>query len=1110
MEQTFLKAYGRLNDAQKQAVDTTEGPVLVIAGPGTGKTQLLSLRIANILRTTDTLPENILCLTFTDSAAHTMRERLTSIIGKAAYDVTISTYHAFGSDLLRRYPEYFTDSNDLKPADDLTIDGIFRDIQATLPYTNPLKFETFLRDVKQLVSDSKRALLAPADLRSVARSNQQFINGASKLVQAHLQTMVRIDKQAGALFTALSTDTKRLKATAPLPGIVVLSDLWQQELETALELFYESGKTTSLTKWKNNWLAKDADSHWVVDGSEQNTRLLAGADIYELYTQALEKAGLYDYDDMILRAIKGLEQHPDLKFTLQERYLYVMLDEFQDTNHAQSRIVELLTDNPASEQRPNVLAVGDDDQAIYAFQGANYSHMLSFYERYRDVLVVTLTENYRSHTDILETASGVAEQIQTRLHHNFPAVTKHIVAANNDLPETAIVERHEFKSALSQNTWVAKQIKQLLEQGIKASDIAVLAPKHEHLESLVAYMQHEMIPLHYEKRENILEDPAIAELLTMSRLVLALMSADHSLAASLWPQVISYSFWQLPTSLIWQLSWQANDAKLDWTQVLGEHTDTKAIALFFIRLSQLAVSQSLEQMFDHLIGTTTVELQEATMKVYRSPFYEHYFGELTAENADTHSFWQLLSNLTVLRERLREYRAAESTPLRLADFVDYVEAHQAANIKILNTNPYQEASDAVELMTAYKAKGQEYSAVFILAAIDEVWGTKARALSSRLSLAPNLQFIRYAGTTEDERLRLLYVALTRAKTHLYLTSYANTYSGRQTTHLKYLDEHADETSNIVSPLLPAGRQVVHIEDDISPELDELRVYWQQQHYQAVTSPTLKNLLQARLETFQLSPTQYNSFIDVAHDGPSSFFLQTLLRFPAAPGLSLQYGNAIHETLEWIHYATKQDGKLPTEAQVKVAYTKRLQAMRIGEPQESLLLERGLRVLKIYLVQRAHTVATDNYVEYNFRNENVFIGEAHLSGKIDKLIVDPKAKTITIVDYKTGKSHAKWEREPKLHFYRNQLYFYKFLVEHSRTFQGYHVIDAYLEFVEPDEQGIIRELHIEFEDAVASKLQQLIEKAWQHIMDLHFPDVAHYSQDLRGIESFETDLLSDEV
>ena len=1111
MEQKFLAAYDSLNAHQKQAVDTIDGPILVVAGPGTGKTQLLTLRIANILRLTDALPENILCLTFTDSAAFAMRERLTAIIGQAAYNVTISTYHAFGSELLRRYPEYFTATADLVAADDLTIDTTFRTILASLPYTNPLKHDVFLRDVKTLISDSKRALLTPADLRRIARDNQKFIDQTSALTRELLADMTRIDKKAGPLLAKLAAATAKLQPPRPLAAttLVPLRQLWQESLATALELFEQTNKTTSLTQWKNKWLERDPAAEFIVAGTETNRKLVAAASIYEQYLSELERQGLFDYDDMILRAIRGLQSHAELRYTLQERYLYLLLDEFQDTNEAQARLVELLTDSPVHEDRPNVLAVGDDDQAIYAFQGANYSHMLSFYKRYKDVAVVPLTQNYRSHADILELSGAIAGQIETRLHQHFPAIDKTIVAANPKLPSSAVTERREFKSELAQHSWVAEQIDRLIKAGLSPGSIAVLAPKHQYLQSLVPFLHELDIAIHYERRENVLEEPIVQELIAMSQLVVALADGNQASADHAWSRVLGFDFWRLPTSLIWQLSWQATAEKRDWTNSLLEQPDTRPLALFFIRLSQLSVSLSLEQLLDMLVGTTAVDLHEPDLPTaYTSPFYNYYFSD-TAIAQNTTTFWQLLASLTVLRERLREYRSAESAALKLSDFLAFVTAHQAADLKILNTNPHQEASQAVQLMTAYKAKGQEFAAVFILAAIDEVWGTKARALGSRLSLPANLQYIRYAGTTEDERLRLLYVALTRAKSQLYLTSYTSTFTGRLTTRLKYLAEQANDDGSVQSPFLPASNRAVIIEERLAPEITQLNNYWQTQH-NLVAQPELKALLATRLQNYQLSPTQLNAFLDTSRDGPAKFFREALLRFPAAPSLSSGYGNAMHETLEWIHYFQKSRGELPTTNVAGQAYEKRLLLQRVGEPHHSLLIERGLAALEIYLDQRAQTINSDNRVEYSFRHEGVMIGDAHLNGKIDKLIIDQKQKTIVIVDYKTGKSHARWNRETKLHFYRHQLYFYKLLVEGSQSFRGYRVIDAYLEFVEPDALGDIVELHADFNEQDEQRLRSLIEAVWRHIGALDFPDISAYSADLKGIEAFENALLNEPV
>ncbi len=1106
---SYEQAFKGLNEAQKEAVTTTEGPVLVIAGPGTGKTQLLTTRIAHILKTTDTLPQNILCLTFTDSAAHTMRDRLASMIGQDAYDVNVSTYHAFGSDLLRRFPDYFPEVADMRPVDDLGIDAIFREIINDLPYSNPLKFsETYLGDVKSFVSDAKRALLTPDDLRKVAAHNLQFLEQAQPILTRLFKGFTRITKDALDLFSELEVELGAAADTSkPTEKVLPIFLLLLQSLHEANEQATETGKTIPLTAWKNDWLAKDADGQFVIDGTRANQKLKAAADVYETYLAELKARGVFDYDDMILKAIKALESNADLRFTLQEKYLYILLDEFQDTNGAQLRLVELLTDNPVNEGRPNVLAVGDDDQAIYAFQGANYSHMVQFKDMYQGVKAIPLTKNYRSHAAILHVARGIAEQIEERLHHHFPEIEKTLEAANKDLPAQATLERREAKSDVTELGWVAKRIKKLVDGGLSPSEIAVLAPAHKYLEPLVPFLRQAGVPMRYEKRENVLDDPVVTQLTRMSELTLALAGGHHQTANALWAEVLSFPFWNLPTSLIWQLSWQAHDENENWTELLLANEGLKPIVLFFIRLSLMQGSETLETMMDHLIGSEALDLQEPGFEHYRSPFYEYYFGDLTQLSSAKADFWQLLTSLTVLRSRLREYGKTDDGPLHLADFIAFIAAHRAADIKILNTSPYQDADDAVQLMTAFKSKGQEFEAVFILGVNDEVWGGKSRTRSTHLSLPQNLQFIRYAGATNDERLRLFYVAITRAKTQLYLCSYQATYAGKGMSHLKYLDESEDEAGTTHSPLLPADNQVVlPAENGDATPTTELAAYWQQRHENGLSQEELRALVKSRLERFQLSPTHVNAFVDIERQGPHYFFLNTVLRFPKAPTPMSEFGDAIHQTLEWVGHYYKEHHTVPTAKLALETCSRRLASKRLSEQATKLFLERAELCLDAYLAQRGDRFNETDECEYNFRNEGVFVGQAHLAGKIDKLVIDRKAKTITIVDYKTGKSHARWTKESKLHRYREQLYLYKTLVERSHTFAGYTVTDAYLEFVEPDEFGRIQELHVDFDTEEQRRIEKLTEAVWQHIQSLDMPSIEAFSPDLKGIEAFETWLI----
>jgi DNA helicase-2/ATP-dependent DNA helicase PcrA len=1119
MMSTYKDALARLNNLQRQAVTQIDGPVLVIAGPGTGKTQLLTTRIAHILETTDALPQNILCLTFTESGVTAMRERLSNLIpSKLAYDVTISTYHAFGNDLIRRWPDYFMDFSDRQQVEELGIDTILRELIAELPYGNPLKFaDNYMRDLRSLINDCKQAGLLPNDIRLVAKQNNEFLKKAGPIVSEHLGAMPRMSKASIGLFKKLYEQLKTLKLSqaGPLERVVPLHTLAIQSLEQALGAAAELGKQTPLTKWKNEWLEKDVDNNLTIAGQRTQQKLLASADIYERYLNELTTRGLYDYNDMILEVIKALKAHDDFRFSLQERYLYILLDEFQDTNGAQFQLVQLLTNNPVNEGRADILAVGDDDQAIYAFQGAEYSNMGDFQRLYRDVLSITLTENYRSQPDILDLAQGIAGQIETRITQDKLLLPK----ANKKQP--TIVERVEAKSDIEQFGWITKRIAELQAEGMPLDQIAILAPKHRYLEPLVAFLHNEHIPLHYEKRENILDDPAIDELLTMSKLILALKTGAPGKADTVWPEVLSYDCWDISTSRIWQLSWQAYDERRDWTSILLE-SELRPLALFFIRLSTICESESLEMVLDYLIGTQPLELHEKDIETpFNSPFYEHYFGEvmenltsspqqelaLDEPNVRYGKFWELLTNLTVLRARLADYRTEEAV-LHLSDLLTFIEANRAADIKILNTSPYQEANEAVQLMTAFKSKGLEFEVIFVIACNDDVWGDSARGQGSRISLPQNLRFIRYDGATNDEHLRLFYVAITRAKSQLYLVNYSATYSGKAVSRLRYLDEQISEDGAVHSPLLPAHAQLVLPATNtiISPPANELTAYWQGQHQVALSRETMVNMIAARLSSYQLSPTAVGQFTDLEHGGPEAFLLYNLLHFPRAVTPELQYGNAMHETLQWIHLRSRELKKLPGLEACVQKFESRLQTRQLLPQTLDQLSKRGKPVLETYLEQRASTIAPDNECEYNFKHEGVFIGKAHMSGKIDKLIIDKEKKELVIVDYKTGTSHTRWTHSVKLHKYRQQLYLYKLLVERSHTYAGYTVTDAYVEFVEPDENGIIQELHMGFDPEEQARLEKLTEKVWELIHSLKLPDVTEFRKDIVGTEAFELSLI----
>ena len=1112
----FQTAYNQLNAAQKQAVDTVDGPLLVLAGPGTGKTQLLGMRVANILIKTDTLPQNILCLTFTESGAANMRERLSRFIGQAAYDVQIATYHEFGGSLIRRFPEYFTETRLERPIDDLGKHQIIEAIVSEMSYLNPLKqTQHHLSDLISTISELKRALLTGDDLRELAAENHSFMTLADMAIGDVLSDFTRMPSKAAVavpLFREIEARLTSLVPAAPINDrFTPLATLATTSLNAAITDADTTDKTTPLTKWKNDWLAKNNDNQFVIDGALANKRLEALADVSEQYHDALEKQGYYDFDDMILRSISALENNDDLRYSLQERYQYLLLDEFQDTNAAQFKLVELLTDNPVHENRPNVMAVGDDDQAIYAFQGANYSNMLDFFNAYREVGIINLTENYRSHADILATAHKVASQIEARLQHHFPGLEKLLVASNSKLPKQSELSRHEFISDIAQYDWIANEIEQLIKKGQSPHDIAVLAPKHKFLEQLVAHLNQRHIPVAYEKRENILEASVIRQLLGMSKLVLAIRDSNQAVAGALWPEVLSYDFWQLPASTIWQTSWAVSDSRgtLNWSQALLENELFIRPALLLLTLAAQADTLPLEQMLDHLIGTAAITTHDERLAEASSPLRDYLLAPDPSDVTEPELFYHTLSHLAVLRAKLREHQQAADHPLVLRDLIDFVALYERSGQQMLNTSPYNQHADAVQLMTVFKAKGLEFNHVFLPSIHDDVWGETSRGGSNRLTLPANLAPVRPGATTPDERLRIFFVAITRARLGLHFTSFTSSFSGKATRRLKYMDEQETADGGHAALVLPEYAQPVIQHNDTPLSIEQLELDWRTKHFEQ-SDASLKDLLSERIKDYQLSPTHLNMFTDLIYGGPRAFFFNILLRFPTAPGVDGMFGTAMHETLEWVQQSRKKQAELPAISDIEAHFSANLAALQLPETTLQQLQERGHHALRAYIPARGETLQANDISEANFRNEGVFVGKAHLNGKIDRLIIDKATKRITVVDYKTGASYGAWKKDAKLHKYRQQLYGYKLLIEGSHSYRGYTVDRGILEFVEPDTNGVINSLELTFNDDELARTKQLLEAMWQKVQDLDMPDVSQYGTTLKDIERFEDDLLTSTV
>ena len=353
---SFEERYAALNIEQKEAVDTIAGAVMVVAGPGSGKTELLSLRVANILKQDpDVAPANILCLTFTDAAAFNMRSRLAEFMGRKAYHVAIHTFHSFGSEIINRHPEYFYNGADFAPADDVTQIEILEDILNGLEQGNPLRSEhdgtfSYLRAIKQSIEYLKKAGLTPEKFEMILEKNKKAIAEIDPLIDPIFRDRVskKMAEPAAALVEQLKTVDKPLRledSPPPLERGGVYEPFGRAmgtALEQALDAMEEQG-TAPLTAWKKDWTAKGDDGVVHVADLLDIEKMDAIAAIYRAYLAAMRRAGYFDFNDMILDTISALEKNPALRMTIAEQYPYVLVDEFQDTNGAQMQLLKLLT-----------------------------------------------------------------------------------------------------------------------------------------------------------------------------------------------------------------------------------------------------------------------------------------------------------------------------------------------------------------------------------------------------------------------------------------------------------------------------------------------------------------------------------------------------------------------------------------------------------------------------------------------------------------------------------------------------------------------------------------------------------------------------------------------
>ncbi|MDR2336763.1 MAG: ATP-dependent helicase [Candidatus Nomurabacteria bacterium] len=1082
----FDKVYKSLNQNQKEAVDTIDGPVLVIAGPGTGKTQLLSARVANILDKTDALPENILCLTYTDSGAFNMRERLNKFIGNDSYKVTIGTFHSFGQNVICQYRDYFARKLET-PIDELGQHQIISQIVAEMSADNLLKYEK-IDNIKKALAECKKNNISVAEMRHIAQQNIKIEAKVNEKLDGLLSKVFGKRKKEEVL--PIYEEVLELLKTfiSKNPNDTSSLQIYADELTEALD---GAKNSTPLTAWKNKNTDKNYRDQFVLKNHIANKKLLCLADVYEQYQKLLSDAKLYDFDDMILEVIKALETHDEVRFSLQEQYQYILLDEYQDTNRSQAKIIELLTDNPVSEGRPNVMAVGDDDQAIMAFQGAESSNLNDFAKRYVDTKIINLSDNYRSTKHILGFAKNISNQITSK-----PAFLEKIektLIATKTLPN-AIIQRAEFKNDVAECKWIAETISQIPEK--EWGEVAILAPKHKCLEKILPFIKEKQIAVSYERKENILDNRAICQIIDILELINKLLASEIEVR-HLWVKVLSQDFWQIEPVEIWNLSWKVRDENKTYPEVALEskNENLKAAMNFLLQLAMKSENETFDTILDMIINGDDGE----------SPFKKYYFAQNDQVIYDT------ISALTILRDKFEKNPYSQT----VADFLSFIKAHQAANIKILDTDPFKEARYAINLMTAHKAKGLEFKHVFLPFANNDTWN-KSAGNDNPITLPNNLRFVRRSSIENDEKLRLFFVAITRAKSHLYITNSSGSFSGKKSARLAYLNEVEDESGAIISQILPdeyrkvklmTAEEAPIVADDIEKSWDKV---WLKKHLPATV--TMRDLLAERIKTLRYSASNLTTFFDTKYGGPQKFYESTILQFPQPKSASAEFGNAIHSIFDKYAHEIKS-GNQPALDNLLEWFEKYVGRLKLGETDKAELLFKGKKYLPKYYKKRSEMLQQSSVkteVALGFSDKIIAVDNILIRGKVDRIELDEAEKTLVIVDFKTGRPKTKKDfSDISLRKYFHQLYFYKMLLENSHEYGRYKITGARLEFVETGhEDEIMDALKVMFDVETEKLVKNLLKTMSKHVSSFNFPeiDLTKFAPTATGMKKFEAELM----
>jgi DNA helicase-2/ATP-dependent DNA helicase PcrA len=1001
----------QLNKEQAVAVAHGEGPLLIVAGAGTGKTSVISERIVNLINSGKAKSEEILALTFTEKAAGEMEERVDRLLPYGAFfDLSISTFHSFCQDVLTADGLDIGLPTDYKLLNEYEQYALFKKhldrfgLDYYRPMGNPTKF---IRDLLKHFSRCKDEDITPLEYLEYAEELRQNLDGVLS---------GKIGKAKAKKKTTPNPSLKRRGAGADKSSLLA-----------------KEGRGVVLADFQN---AKGEFDGEVAEMEVKKIEEVANA--YHIYQNLLLENNALDFGDLINYCLKLFRERPNILARYQAKFKYILIDEFQDTNWAQYELVKLL----AAPQN-NITVVGDDDQAIYRFRGAAMANILEFKKDYPEAKQIFLIENYRNRQNILDLSYEFIKlnnpnRLEEQLKINHPqtppskggesaALSKKLKANTGDVGEIEVLRGADTADEL---TLVVNKIAEIKAQDKEANwgDFAILARSNDAGKEICAYLDEAGFPYKlFSSRGLYGVGPIINSISYLTAL------ADQYDGAALY-KTLTLPIFNFSAEELASLNYIVYRQAMSLYKALNE-----AAALGLGKITLDKINKFLAIFKKHAADARYKPASEIFSDFLEDSGYLKFLYSQPEREAILAT-----NQLNQFMKRIKSFETAsadKSTREFLAELEVEIEAGEQGTLPASD----EEDPAMIKIMTVHAAKGLEFKYVFVINLIDKRFPSIERGESIKIPDVLLDEPIPEGDHHLEEERRLFYVAITRAKKGIYFSWSSDAGGKRERRASRFLIEtklvEDLDVSNADSKFSPP------LQGGVRGGLDSAGSLLRKTSPQPFPSQGEGDIPRAP-ERFSYS--QFEAY----ERCPYQYRFDNILRVPKRGNFQMSFGKTMHSTLQKILQTVKQAGEkkqdslfspllseeglgggsledndpsksittpnpsserrgtITLEECLKIYEESWLNEWYETEANKNKYHEKGKEIVKAFYEEHKNNWPKVLFLEKDFALRMKVDGDGiTIKGKIDRIDEMPDGK-LKIVDYKTGKPKEKLEFNEK--------------------------------------------------------------------------------------------------